>query len=103
MASNFAAGRKALGLCDICGFRYKLKQLRNIVDNGTRTGIKACPECWSPDHPQNELGKFPVFDPQALRDPRSDAAERAASRALITPVRSLPTTAFVGRVTVTTS
>lgn len=102
MGTRFAAGKKAAGLCDVCGFRYKLTKLRNVYSDGKRTSIKACPECWDKDHPQNELGKFPVHDPQALRDPRSDRAELAASRALITPIRSLPATVFVGRVTVTT-
>ena len=31
-----------------------------------------CPECWDPDHPQLQLGMYPVDDPQGLRDPRPD-------------------------------
>lgn len=31
-----------------------------------------CPECWEPDHPQLQLGMYPVDDPQALRNPRRD-------------------------------
>ena len=31
-----------------------------------------CPECWDPDHPQLQLGMYPVDDPQALRNPRPD-------------------------------
>jgi hypothetical protein len=34
------------------------------------TDIKACPECWDPDQPQNQLGRHQFSDPQALRNPR---------------------------------
>jgi len=80
MSTRFAAGKRALGICDVCGFKYKLKQLRSVVTRGQITGIKACPACWDADHPQSKQGMYPVHDPQALRDPRSDIAERAASR-----------------------
>ncbi len=59
-------------MCDICGFRYKLRELKEIIRKGKSTNLKACPECWSPDHPQLKLGEFPVDDPQAIRDPRPD-------------------------------
>ena len=80
MGNRFASGNKALGECDICGFRYKLKELRNIITKGRNTNIKACRECWSGDHPQNKLGEFPVNDPQAIRDPRPDFAGYDSSR-----------------------
>jgi hypothetical protein len=31
-----------------------------------------CPECFDKDHPQNWQGRFPINDPQALRNPRPD-------------------------------
>ena len=34
-----------------------------------------CDSCYDPDHPQNWLGKFPIYDPQALRVVRPDIAE----------------------------
>ena len=34
------------------------------------TGLLVCGECWDPDQPQLQLGRFPVSDPQALRNPR---------------------------------
>lgn len=80
MSTQYAVGRKALGICDRCGFRYKLKELVNLTINDQRVSLKVCPTCWEPDHPQNKLGKYPVYDPQAIRDPRSDAGEREASR-----------------------
>ena len=72
MARAFASNDKAIAECDICGFRYKLKELRNIIKKGKDTNIKACRECWGPDHPQNKLGMRHVHDPQAIRNPRTD-------------------------------
>jgi hypothetical protein len=86
MGQRFAAGHNALAICDVCGFQYRLGQLRSLVVRGITTQVKACPECWNPDQPQNKLGEFPVDDPQALRNPRPDFAELAASRAHIEPI-----------------
>ena len=103
-------------MCDVCGFEYRLKQLKNLVVKNTETQIKACPECWEPSQPQLMLGTFPVEDPQAIRNPRSDSAELVASRDIqwgwdpvglsnpfgITP-DDLEAVGVVGQVTVTTS
>lgn len=72
MPNRFASGKRAIAECDVCGQRYKLKQLRKLVIKTKVTNILACPECWNPDHPQLQLGMYPVDDPQALRDPRPD-------------------------------
>lgn len=80
MGHTFASGNKALAICDICGFQYKLRKLRRRVIKGKVSEIKACPECWNPDQPQLHLGEVPVLDPQALRDPRPDFAELVSSR-----------------------
>ena len=72
MSNRFASGQKALSLCDVCGFPYKLRELRELIVKGRNTNVRACPECWNPDHPQLHLGEFPVDDPQALRNPRRD-------------------------------
>ena len=48
MADRFASARKALGICDVCGFEYKLRQLKDLIEKGRNTHIKACPECWNP-------------------------------------------------------
>lgn len=79
MSTQFAVGKRAFGFCDVCGFRYKLSALRPLVVKTKATNILACPTCWSPDHPQLQLGMTPVFDPQALRNPRPDTAQ-ASSR-----------------------
>lgn len=72
MANKFASGKIAIAECDVCGQRYKLKQLKALVIRTKITNILACPECWNPDHPQNLQGMYPVEDPQALRNPRRD-------------------------------
>jgi hypothetical protein len=83
--SDFAVGKKAIAICDRCGQQYKLKELKKLFVNGRQVNTKVCPTCWEPDHPQNLLGKYPVRDPQALRDPRPDAAELEASREITVP------------------
>ena len=72
MSNRFASNKRALAMCDVCGFEYRLKQLKNLVVKNTETQIKACPECWNPSQPQLMLGTFPVDDPQAIRNPRPD-------------------------------
>ena len=72
MANRFASGKRAIAYCDVCGFQYKLRELKDLVVKGKNTNIKACIECWNEDHPQLRLGELPVNDPQALRDPRPD-------------------------------
>ena len=72
MPNRFASGKNAIAECDVCGFRYKLKQLKALVIKTKNVNILACPECWNPDQPQLSLGLFPVDDPQALRNPRPD-------------------------------
>lgn len=102
MGVRFASNKRAVAICDVCGFQYKLKELRKLIVKGRDTNVKACQECWNPDHPQLHLGEYPVDDPQALRDPRPDNAEYAQSRAQIIPARPLVATGFVGTVTVVT-
>lgn len=72
MANRFASGKRAIAECDRCGQRYKLKQLKALVVKTKRINILVCRECWDPDHPQLQLGMYPVEDPQALRNPRPD-------------------------------
>ena len=81
MSNTWAAGRLAFGFCDRCGQRYLLSELRKEVVKQKITGTKVCPTCFDVDHPQLMLGTFPVYDPQALREPRVDV-NRPASNSL---------------------
>jgi hypothetical protein len=93
MSNRFASNKRAIAECDVCGFRFKLRDLRNLVVKGKVTSTKACRECWNPDQPQLHLGETPVSDPQAIRDPRPDFTGYPQSRALILP--TAPTVALV--------
>jgi len=69
---KFASGKKAIAECDRCGFRYKLKELKKLVIKTKNINLLVCPTCWEPDQPQLQLGMYPVYDPQALENPRKD-------------------------------
>lgn len=72
MATPFASGKYAIAECDRCGQRYKLKQLKIEVIKTKLYQLKVCETCWDPDQPQLQLGMYPVYDPQALYQPRPD-------------------------------
>jgi len=72
MPNRFASGKFAIAECDRCAQRYLLKQLRIQTVKTRPYKIKVCPTCWDPDHPQLQLGMYPVDDPQAVREPRPD-------------------------------
>jgi hypothetical protein len=74
MPSQFASGKHAIAECDRCGFRYKLKELRQLVIKTKNVNILVCQSCWEPDQPQLSLGLYPVNDPQAVRNPRPDTS-----------------------------
>jgi hypothetical protein len=80
MATKFSSGKNSIAQCDICGFRFKLKQLKTLVIKTKNVNIKVCSECWSPDHPQLQLGMYPVTDAMAVRDPRPDTMLTDGSR-----------------------
>ena len=72
MSNRFASGKNAISECDRCGQRFKLKVLKTEIIKTKQYNLLVCPECWDPDHPQLQLGMYPVDDPQALRNPRPD-------------------------------
>ena len=71
---KYASGKYAIAECDRCAQRYLLKQLRKLTIKTKMVSIKVCPECWEPDQPQLQLGMYPVYDPQAVREPRPDVS-----------------------------
>ena len=72
MPSPFASARNSIAECDRCGFRYKLTELKPLTIKTKITNILVCQTCWEPDQPQLQLGMYPINDPQAVRNPRSD-------------------------------
>ena len=44
--SSFSTGKYAYGICDITGFRYRLRDMKKTWD-----GLLVGPDQWSPKHP----------------------------------------------------
>jgi hypothetical protein len=61
---SYATGKFAKGLCDRCGFEYKLLELKEEWN-----GLKVCSNCYEPKHPQLEPLRAKA-DPEALYKPR---------------------------------
>lgn len=72
MSEMYASNPKALGLCDRCGFSYRLNQLHWETYDQRRNGLRVCETCLDVDHPQLRLGLVKIYDPQSLRNPRPD-------------------------------
>jgi hypothetical protein len=74
MGNRFASGKNSIAMCDRCGFQFKLTALRKLVVKTKINNVLVCSSCWDPDHPQLQLGMYPVNDPQAVREPRPDVS-----------------------------
>jgi hypothetical protein len=74
MATPYASGKYSIAECDRCGQRYKLKQLKVEIIKTKLYQLKVCEACWDPDQPQLQLGMYPVYDPQAVYQPRPDTS-----------------------------
>jgi hypothetical protein len=74
MSTKYSSGKYSIAECDRCGQRYKLKELKREIIKTKLYNIKVCPTCWDPDQPQLSLGLYPVYDPQAVREPRPDVS-----------------------------
>jgi hypothetical protein len=57
-----------------------LKELRTQTVKTRPFKIKVCRACWDPDHPQLQLGMYPVNDPQAVREPRPDVSYQVSGQ-----------------------
>jgi hypothetical protein len=72
MGNRFSSGKNSIAECDRCGFRFKLTDLKREVVKTKNYELLVCGPCWDPDHPQLQLGMYPVDDPQGVRNPRPD-------------------------------
>lgn len=97
--SDFASGRHAKAICDICGVRCEYTEIKEIMRAGLPTNLLACNYCWDKDHPQLFLGRKPVRDRQALRRPRPDNSN-ADGRAYFDKAKLFmpPVTTLLGKV-----
>ena len=73
MGNRYASNKIAIAICDRCGFRFRLRELRELIVKTKKVNLLVCRSCWEPDQPQLQLGMYPVDDPQALRNPRPDS------------------------------
>jgi len=71
----YAAGNKALGICDRCGFSFKLNELKYEIVDQSRTGHRVCRDCKDVDHPQLRIGDIDASDNISLFNPRPDTGE----------------------------
>lgn len=98
----YASGKKAWGISDRSGFRYRLRDMKKEW-----TGALVGPDEFEPKHPQLYPPRVGP-DPQALRNPRPDRVEPIVVFVGIplvelpnpTPIRGI---AQLGQVTVVTS
>lgn len=77
-----ALPRPIPGLCDRCGFRYPLCELKEEYVLGHPTNIYTCPECYDVSHPQLDTRRVKTNDKQTVKNSRSDHAELPDSRRL---------------------
>lgn len=61
------------GICDQCGFKYKLSELKLQWD-----GLLTCEYCWDYRHPQELLEAIPD-DENPPSNPRPESADRYVS------------------------
>jgi hypothetical protein len=101
----YAKGKKALGICDRCGFTYKLSELKYEIEDSIRNGLRVCSSCFDPDHPQFKVGELQTSDPQSLFNPRTDTGEKESTTYYgFNPVAStgIVMKGKIGKVTITT-
>lgn len=72
----YAAGKKALAICDRCGFTVKLKDLKYEIRDQSRTGFRVCTNCLDEDHPQLRIGDVDTSENISLFNPRPDTGEQ---------------------------
>tara|TARA_R100000781_G_scaffold114752_1_gene86461 strand:- start:383 stop:700 length:318 start_codon:yes stop_codon:yes gene_type:complete len=103
---RYASNKRAYGISDRSGFRYRLKDMR-MEWNGSLVGKDE----FEAKHPQLEPSRI-IADPQALRTPRPDTAIEPTAFVVYTnygdgiigfKMDTFEATTSLGSVTVTTS
>jgi hypothetical protein len=75
MSNRYTTNKNAIADCDVCGFQFKLRELKDLYVRKTNTNIKACKECWNPDQPQNKG----VLEPRSTTEYAGDVSSRRSS------------------------
>ena len=92
MGNRFSSGKNAIAQCDRCDFRFKLHELRREIIKTKNYDLLVCRTCWDPDHPQLQLGMYPVDDPQGVRNPRPDRSYTQSGNTGLQVVNTTATT-----------
>ena len=79
----YASGKFAVGLCDRCGFEYKLNSLKKEWN-----GLKTCVSCYESKHPQLDPHTAPA-DPQALYQPRPNTDKEVGEGYVVVSYNSI--------------
>ena len=86
---GYAVGKRALAICDRCGWRYRYLQLQMEW-----TGFKVCPECYEVKNPQ--LDPPPMGpDAESLYQPRPEVPLPQAQLGVVTTEVPGPMTSTV--------
>ena len=99
---SYSSGKYAYGICDISGFRYKLKDMKK-----TWNGLLVGPAHYDPKHPQLEPRSH-TADSEALYNPRPNTDVEANDGRVYTPTniigrtfKGCKITSSLGTVTIT--
>lgn len=85
----YATGIKSKAICERCGFKVPFQQLTTEWN-----GLRVCPECWEPKHPQ--LTPRTAADAQAIYQPRP--GEHGREDATVRIWRGLSSPARLGEI-----
>lgn len=101
----FASQKNAYGICDITGFRYKIRDMKKTWD-----GLLVGPDQWSPKHPQLSPKSVPA-DKEGIKNARPDTSDdnnvflvysNVGSGKLGSVLKTFEVTSSIGSVTITT-
>ncbi len=65
-------GKPVGGMCDRCGQRYALKELKTEYKQGRPTDLLVCPICWDEEHDQEPIRWPTPNDKQSIENPRPE-------------------------------
>lgn len=68
----YATGKHAFQICDRCARRVRYGELTDQIMDRRSTGLLVCRQCLDEDHPQLQVGRLRIRDPQSLRDQRGE-------------------------------
>lgn len=63
------------GICDRCGTRWDLSELRFEYVLGRKTNLRTCPDCYDESHPQLDTRNIRTSDEQTVKDSRPETLD----------------------------